>query len=65
VRVLEKRPDSQPHRGASLQVARYVESKPDHLAHAENYCAAMSTPARTGTVSGRVVSRRQVEEMLG
>ncbi len=59
VRVLEKRPDGQ-------QVARYVESNPDHLAHAENYCAAaMSAPARTGTVSGRVVSRRQVEEMLG
>jgi hypothetical protein len=65
VRVLETSPRGQ-SRAGTVQVARYVESSPDHLAHAENYCAvAMSAPARTGTVSGRVVSRRQVEEMLG
>ncbi|RME71552.1 MAG: hypothetical protein D6784_14990 [Chloroflexi bacterium] len=38
VRVLEDGPDGQ-------AVARYVETGPDHLAHAENYCTvAMSAP---------------------
>ena len=45
VRVLETGRDGQ-------QVARYVESGPDHLAHAENYCtAAMHAPQPAAVTS--------------
>lgn len=38
VRILEEKQNG-------VKVARYVESKPDHFAHAENYCkAAMDAP---------------------
>ena len=48
VRVVEKDTSGQ-------MVARYVESAPDHYAHAENYCtaASMETPVRRAGTWGR------------
>ncbi len=36
-----------------ITVARYVETGPDHLAHAENYCLAARSAPRPGAVVGR------------
>lgn len=44
------------------KVAAYVESGPDHLAHAENYCTVASL---AGGVSGTVVSKAQVHKAEG
>lgn len=59
VRVVEKT--------ATGETAQYIESGPDHYAHAENYCAVASlytgSGAATATTS-RVVSRRQIAGML-
>jgi hypothetical protein len=51
VRILETDPSGQP-------IAKYIESAPDHLAHAENYCmVAASAPTRAAVVSSsRVVT---------
>lgn len=49
VRVLEEKKDKG-------QVARYIESGPDHLAHAENYChAAMAAPVLQSVTVSRSV----------
>lgn len=49
VRVLEEKK-------MGHKVARYVESRPDHLAHAENYCrAAMFAPATKAVGKSRSV----------
>jgi hypothetical protein len=59
VRVLEDGPGGQ-------KIAAYVESSPDHLAHAENYCLAARAAPRVAPVSvpARVVSRDAVRAMM-
>lgn len=50
VRIIEDRPSGE-------KVARYIESGPDHLAHAENYCmAAMAAPVGRVVTASRVVT---------
>lgn len=59
VRVLEDGPGGQ-------KIAAYVESSPDHLAHAENYCLAARAAPRVAPVSvpARVVSRDAIRAMV-
>lgn len=59
VRVVEKA-------ASGKDIARYVESTPDHYAHAENYCAAASayTGATAVATQSQVVSRRRIEQMF-
>ena len=54
VRVIEATQSGQP-------VARYIESGPDHLAHAENYCqVAALAPSSAAVTTSRAVSLRNM-----
>jgi hypothetical protein len=57
VRVMEQAKDGN-------QVPRYVETGPDHYAHAENYCAAAFEAPAPALPQSQVVTRQQVLTML-